>query len=48
MQKRLIQVGLGLLVLGYAAFNEYRLWNYDHVQWDAEAAVCHVYPDHCK
>lgn len=50
MQERLIAL-LVVVLLAYAAFNEYRFrysYNIPHIAWDAETAVCHVVPEHCK
>lgn len=39
-------ITLLLLLLGYIAYNEYRLWDYEHVRYDAIISV--HYPDLVK
>lgn len=50
MSERLIHVLFALLLLGYLAYSErrWRSYDFDHIRWDAETAVCKVVPEHCK
>ena len=40
-------VALAILLIGYIVYSEWRFWDYAHVAYDAQTAICHAVPAHC-
>jgi len=42
-----IVIGLVIAFVAYVIWNEHRLWDYEHVAWDAQTGICISLPAHC-